>query len=159
MKVDFLDIAPKEVRSATVTVKDQQGSDREVEIFAIDVSDLAKLARKNPAMLPLFAKGAPDALQAIALAEHLPTVIAAGLGHLGDPVYEAAAKRFPHDEQQKLGEAIMDLSFPNRKKPTDDAGGEGGDDPLPPSAAAIIAEATAVAAGEADTASPPPSST
>jgi hypothetical protein len=133
--VDFLDIAPKEVRKETVTVKDQEGQDREVEIYPIDASDLAKLARRFPSLRAIFAKGAPEDLQAMALAEHWPAIIAASLGHLGEEPYELAAKRYQPDQRDRLGKAIMALSFP--KAAEEEPG------PLAPSAEAVIAEAVA----------------
>jgi hypothetical protein len=135
MAVDFLDIAPKEARRDTVTVRDQAGQDQEVEIVPIDASDLAKLARRFPTLRALFSKDAPEEVRAIAFAEYWPQIIAAGLGHPGEEAYELAAKRYQHDQLDKLGRAIMRLSFPTAEET---------DSPLP-SSAEVIAEAEAEA--------------
>lgn len=138
MAVDFLDIAPKEDRKSVVSVKDQSGNDVEVEVFALDASDFAAIARKHPVMRPVFAKGAPEEVVNIALAEAGPAIIAAGLGHLNDERYELAAKRYQASEQKKLVNAIMALSVGEDAVKAEEADGV----PLP-TAAEIVAEATA----------------
>lgn len=141
--VDFLTIAPKEARKELVTVRNADGIEAQVEIQPIDMTDLAKLARKHAGLRPIFAQNAPAEMRAIAFAEFVPQIIAAGLGHIGDERYENAAKL--HPDKDKLSKAILELSF----------GKEDADGPLAKSAADIIAEA-AVGTSEAGAAAPLP---
>lgn len=133
--VDFLSIAPPETRKELVTVLDHQGKEQQVEIQPIDNTDIAKLARKHPGLRDLFRQNAADEQRMVALVEHMPAIVAAALGHLGDAEYEAAAKRLPQAESQKLIDRIMEISF---------GGGKKDDRPLP-TAEEVIAGATAAA--------------
>lgn len=142
MPVDFLDIAPKEVAKTKVAIHDKDGQEHEVEIQPIDNTDIAKLANRFPMLRKtLFLKDVPEDVSGVALMEAWPAIVAAGLGHIGDERYEAAARRFDQTEIQKLGKVILEISFPRPET----------SDPLPASAAAVIAEA------QQETNSPPPS--
>lgn len=138
--VDLLDIAPPERQGETVLVLGQ-----EVEIRPLTVGQLAQVMRRFPELRhSFFRSDVPEDVRGVALLEAWPAIIAAGLGHLGEAPYEAAAERLPQAEMLKLGHAIMALTNPEEApKPG----------PLPGSAA-VIAEALA---GEVSTSSPPPS--
>jgi hypothetical protein len=134
--VDFLSIAPPETRKEVVAILDHQGAERQVEIQPVDNSDIAKLARKHPGLRDLFKQNAANEQRMVAFIEHMPAIVAAALGHLGDEKYEAAAKRLAPAESQKLIDRIMEISF--------GSGGEKENDPLP-TAEEVIADATAAA--------------
>lgn len=136
MAVDLLDIAAPEEPGETIEVLGQP-----IEIRGIRVAEMAKIMRRFPDMRrALFSEGAPEDVRGVSLLEAWPAIVAAGLGHVGDAQYEAAAERLPRGEMMKLGSAILALTNPRQEPPG----------PL---------AADAPDAPAAPTSSPPPSST
>lgn len=138
MAIDLLDIAPAEERLETFEVLGHP-----VEIRGIKVGEMAKIMRRFPDMRrALFTEGAPEDVRGASLLEAWPAIVAAGLGHVGEAQYEAAAERLPRAEMMKLGSAILAMTNPRKEQPEKD--------PL---------EAGAPAAPAEPTSSPPPSNT
>jgi hypothetical protein len=102
----FLDIA--EARE-TITVGNQS-----FEVRAVTLGDLADLAlRFEPVKQLLDGKGFKSASLIEMGRPAVSAVIAAGVGHCGEPEYEAKANRLSGGDQLKILRKLYELSFPS----------------------------------------------
>lgn len=104
--VGLLDLAPVadtvEIRGASYPVK------------GLSVAGIAQILARFPALKNLFAEqGADFAAIAAMSGEAITAIIAAGLGHLGEPDYEAALANLTLDEQADIFAKILKLTMPN----------------------------------------------
>jgi len=105
--VSFLDIVPK-ATTETVTIE-ATGGPVDVELRGVPFSILGDIAGKHPAFAKLIEGGSGSLTEA---ADAMPALIAAGLGHAGDPAYEDKAKTLSAADILKMAGTIMRLTFP-----------------------------------------------
>ena len=104
---DLLDIAP----AAAVDVV--MLGDGPVDVRRLGFNDIAALVMRFPTVLALLAGGDDTAATALMGSPGLAAIIAAGCGHIGDEKSEAIAGSLSIEEQFKLLNAILRLTFPN----------------------------------------------
>jgi hypothetical protein len=124
MPVDFLDIAPLEAEVHVATIPGRDGTPKEVRIFPIDNTALARLARRTAELRALFRSDLTGEQRLMIYYEFAPQVIAAALGKLGDKAYEAAVERMKPGDRRALLNAVFAVSFG-----TKDEEDEGDDNP------------------------------
>jgi hypothetical protein len=108
MPISFLDLVPKRPR-ATVVIEGETGP-AEVELTGVSLSQLAEIGHKFPAFTRVM-EGNAGLMTAT---EAMPALIAAALGHHGDPQYEDQAGRLPPDIAIALAGEVVKLTFPQR---------------------------------------------
>jgi len=118
MPISFLELVPKRP-TAAVSIETEDGA-AEFEISGVALSALADLGRK----FPTFARVIEGDAGLLSATEAMPALIAAGLGHHGDPQYEQQAAQLPADIVIALAGEVMKLTFPQR--PTLLVGGAAG---------------------------------
>jgi hypothetical protein len=106
--ISFLDLVPKRPH-ATVVIESEDGP-AEFEVTGVSLSALADLGRKFPA----FARVVEGGAGLLSATEAMPALIAAGLGHHGDPEYEQQAAQLPADIIIALAAEVVKLTFPQR---------------------------------------------
>ena len=104
---DLLDIAPSTAVDL-VTITTGAG----IDVRRLHVDDLAALAVRFPSLMMLFG-GAGDGATALMGSPALAAFLAAGCGHIGDEKSEAIVASFSIEDQFKLLNAILRLTFPN----------------------------------------------
>lgn len=108
MPISFLDLVP--IRPRATVVIDSEAGPAQFEVTGISLANLAEIARKYPA----FAKVVEGNASLMAATEAMPALIAAGLGHYGDPEYERQAGLLPPDLVISLAGEVVKLTFPQR---------------------------------------------
>jgi hypothetical protein len=106
---DLLDIAPSTAVDA-VTVA---GEPEPIDVRRLNVDDIAALVRRFPSLVVVLDGGGAAALPGQAIA----AVIAAGCGYPGNAKAEAKAGSYLVEDQFKLLNAILRLTFPNGISP------------------------------------------
>jgi hypothetical protein len=108
MPISFLELVP--VRPHATVVIEGEAGPAQFEITGITLTALAEIARKYPA----FAHVVEGNAGLMTATEAMPALIAAGLGHYGDPDYERHAGLLPSDLVISLAGEIVKLTFPAR---------------------------------------------
>jgi hypothetical protein len=108
MPISFLDIVPKRPR-ATVMIDSEDGP-AAVELTGVALSHLAEISRKFPS----FARVIEGDASLMSASDAMPALIAAGLGHHGDPQYERQAEQLPPDIAIAIAGEVVKLTFPQR---------------------------------------------
>jgi hypothetical protein len=108
MPVSFLELV--QIRPHATVVIEGEAGPAPFEITGVTLSALAEIARKYPA----FAKVVEGNAGLMSSTEAMPALIAAGLGHHGDPDYERHAGLLPSDLVIALAGEIIKLTFPQR---------------------------------------------
>lgn len=110
---DLLDIAPS-AAVETVQLGDDEG--QTVDVRGITISAMAAIIAKF-AELKTIAAGAAGSnfipLMITGCAAAIGPIIAAGVGHFGEKEYEQHAARMMPEQQMKLLQVIVRLTFPN----------------------------------------------
>ena len=109
MPISFLDLVPKRP-TTTVTIESEAGP-AEFEITGVALSQLAEIGRKFPA----FARVIEGGTTLLNATDAMPALIAAGLGHYGEPQYEEQAARLPPDVVMAMAVEIVRLTFPQQR--------------------------------------------
>lgn len=102
---DLLDIAPSTAVDA-VTVA---GEVEPIDVRRLNFDDIAALVKRFPSLIGVLDGGGAAAMPGQAIA----AAIAAGCGHLGNAKAEAKAGSYLIEDQFKLLNAILRLTFPN----------------------------------------------
>jgi hypothetical protein len=106
---DLLDIAP----STAVDVV-TLGDGRTIDVRLLNASDVAGLLARFPGLFPVLVGGIVDGAALIGSGgKAIAAIIAAGSDHLGDEKAEAVASSFSIEDQLKLLDTILRLTFPN----------------------------------------------
>lgn len=111
MPVSFLDLAPRRP-TATVSI-DTDAGPAEYEITGASLTQLAEIGRRYPG----FVKAIEGGGGIFAIAEAMPAIVAAGLGHHGDVDYERKAAGLPSAILIELANQIIMLTLP-QPRPT-----------------------------------------
>jgi hypothetical protein len=115
MPVNFLDLVPEPPRE-TLTLATKHGP-AEVELTGLRLATLADLAKRYPAFARIIEGGPGSIIQA---SDALPAVVAAGLGHPGDPQYEAKVATFATAHIMQMAMTVVRLTFPQSEAATSD---------------------------------------
>jgi len=111
---DLLDIAPSTAVDVVVVAGEP------VDVRRLKVDEVAALAKRFPSVLAMFVTGIDAAMLP---GQALAAIIAAGCNHIGDENAEAKVGSFLIEDQFKLLDAIMGLTFPNGVVPAMEAFG------------------------------------
>ena len=106
MPVSFLDLVPAPA-TATVKVNTRTGP-VELELTGVSLRALADIAKRFPG----FARALEGAGNIMDNPEALAALVAAALGHPGEPDYERKVEQFPAAETMQMALAIVRLTFP-----------------------------------------------
>jgi len=126
MPISFLDLAPRRP-TATVSIDTEQGP-VEYEISGASLVQLAEIGRRYPG----FVKAIEGGGGIFSIAEAMPAIVAAGLGHHGEIDYERKAATLPSSILIELANQIILLTLP-RARPTPAT-----DEPEVPSAEEVV---------------------
>lgn len=107
MPVNFLDLVPTPPRE-TLTLA-TAGGPVELQLTGLGLPMLAALATRYPAFARIIEGGTGSIIQA---SDALPAVVAAGLGHPGDPQYEAKVATFATAHIMQMAMTVVRLTFP-----------------------------------------------
>jgi hypothetical protein len=107
MPVSFLDLVPAP-QTSTVSINTQTGP-VEIELTGVSLKVLAGIAQRYPAFVRRLEGGGGSLMEQ---PEAMAALIAAGLGHAGDPKYEAQIAAFPSSDVMNLFQAALRLTFP-----------------------------------------------
>lgn len=118
--VDFLDIVPKP-HTERVALETADGP-VEIELAGVQLGMLAEIAKRYPAFARVIETGSGSVIEA---AEAMPALIAAGLGHAGQPEYEDKIREFAAADIMMMAMTVMRLTYPAARET----------DPLLPAAA------------------------
>ena len=103
---DLLDIAPSTAVEAVAVT----GEPEPIDVRRLKVDEIAALAKRFPAVLAMFVTGVDASMLP---GQVLAAIIAAGCNHIGDEKAEAKVGSFLIEDQFKLADAILGLTFPN----------------------------------------------
>jgi hypothetical protein len=106
MTVSFLDITPKP-SSETLSLQSEQGP-VELEFSGVSIAILAEIAKKHPGFARVIEGGTGSMIEA---SDAMPCLIAAGLGHPGDPQYESKVREFGTADIMAMAACVIRLTF------------------------------------------------
>ena len=107
---DLLDIAP------STSVGSVRIGDQDITVRALNANDVATIVARFPKVIPaiIVAYNNGDGIVVItSVGVAIGAIIAAGCDHLGDETAERIANSFLLEDQVRLFNAIMGLTFPN----------------------------------------------